>query len=275
MVLPGSRRPSSSPFLAGPALHAAARPTCLWPRCPPRDSALPAPAWAAPGSRCDSHVFGDRGVADGVSRGRDAGLAAVAAPAAVQTGHVHAVEAVVRLPGPRGGLLAPVLVGASVGGPAAQAQALTRGRLQGVSSGARTVGPNPGSATYPLDCGQVTRVCPERGAKGLCVGLYLGTWTMPTKRRGPGPTGGSTDGWVPGGGGAPLSGSAGPSLHLRVARAHTREGLSPVLPALLPASCPLSTPLTPLWGRARQGSHEPGLRPCLVPRRAQGWAACY
>lgn len=46
----------------------------------------------------NSHVLGDRCVADGVGRGGDGGLAAVAAAAAVQAGHVHAVQVVVVLP---------------------------------------------------------------------------------------------------------------------------------------------------------------------------------
>lgn len=46
----------------------------------------------------DSHVLSDRCVADGVGGGRNGRLAAVAAAAAVQAGHVHAVQVVVVLP---------------------------------------------------------------------------------------------------------------------------------------------------------------------------------
>lgn len=46
-----------------------------------------------------SHVLGYGRVADGVSRGWEASLATVrAAAAAVQAGHVHAVQVIVRLP---------------------------------------------------------------------------------------------------------------------------------------------------------------------------------
>ena len=52
-----------------------------------------------PGSAsAHSHVLGDGRVADGVRGGGDAGLAAVAAAAAVQAGHVHAVQVLVVLP---------------------------------------------------------------------------------------------------------------------------------------------------------------------------------
>lgn len=44
------------------------------------------------------HVLCDRGIADGVGSRRDGGLAAVAAAAAVQAGHVNPVQVVVVLP---------------------------------------------------------------------------------------------------------------------------------------------------------------------------------
>lgn len=56
------------------------------------------PVRLSPSQVPDSHVLGDRCVADGVGGGRDGRLAAVAAAAAVQAGHVHAVQVVVVLP---------------------------------------------------------------------------------------------------------------------------------------------------------------------------------
>lgn len=63
----------------------------------------------------NSHVLGDRGIADSVGSGWDAGFTAVAASAAVQTGHVHSVKAVMCLPRPWGCLLFSILVRASAG----------------------------------------------------------------------------------------------------------------------------------------------------------------
>ena len=118
----------------------------------------------------DSHILGDWGVADGVGRGWDAGLAAVAAPAAVQAGHVDAIETVVRLPRPWGGLLLPVLVGASAGRDtgAGSGLMLTRGHRPEASSGADVPACSPGSP------GLWVRL---PGTQGCC---------LPTKRRGRG-----------------------------------------------------------------------------------------
>lgn len=66
-------------------------------------------------SRHNSHVLGDGRIADGVGGGWDAGLTAVAATAAVQTGHVHSVKAVVCLPWPRSIVLFSILIWASAG----------------------------------------------------------------------------------------------------------------------------------------------------------------
>lgn len=63
-----------------------------------------------------SHVLSNGCIADGVGSGRDAVLAAVAATTAVQAGHVHAVEAVMRLPWAWSCLVVPVLIRASVKG---------------------------------------------------------------------------------------------------------------------------------------------------------------
>lgn len=63
----------------------------------------------------NSHVLGDRGIADSVGGGWDAGFTAVAASAAVQAGHVHSVKAVMGLPRPWGRLLFPILICASAG----------------------------------------------------------------------------------------------------------------------------------------------------------------
>ena len=102
-------------------------PATLSPRQPIPGLGSAVPTWAAPPapSTTHSHVLGDRGVADSVCRGRDAGLAAIAAAAAVQAGHVDAVEAVVCLPRPWGGLLLPILIRAPAGTDPAQVQALT------------------------------------------------------------------------------------------------------------------------------------------------------
>lgn len=44
----------------------------------------------------NSHVLSDRGIADSVGRSGDASFAAVAATTAVETGHVHAVQVIMR-----------------------------------------------------------------------------------------------------------------------------------------------------------------------------------
>lgn len=76
----------------------------------------PSPALPLPvPSRHNSHVLGDWCIADGVGGGWDAGLTAVAATAAVQTGHVHSVKAVVCLPWPRSIVLFSILIWASAG----------------------------------------------------------------------------------------------------------------------------------------------------------------
>lgn len=101
-------------------------PATLSPRQPIPGLGSAVPTWAAPPapSMPHSHILGDRGVADSVCCGRDAGLAAIAAAAAVQAGHVDAVEAVVCRPRPWGGLLPPILIRAPAGRDPAQLQAL-------------------------------------------------------------------------------------------------------------------------------------------------------
>lgn len=60
---------------------------------------------------CNSHVLCNGSVADGMRSCRDAGLAAVAAAAAVEAGHVHTVQVIVILSASRGhGLLLTVLI---------------------------------------------------------------------------------------------------------------------------------------------------------------------
>lgn len=60
---------------------------------------------------CNSHVLGNGSVADGVRSCRDAGLAAIAAAAAVEAGHVHTVQVIVILSASRShGLLLTVLI---------------------------------------------------------------------------------------------------------------------------------------------------------------------
>lgn len=60
---------------------------------------------------CNSHVLSNGSVADGVRSCRDAGLAAVAAAAAVEAGHVDSVQVIMILPASRShGLLLTVLI---------------------------------------------------------------------------------------------------------------------------------------------------------------------
>lgn len=152
---------------------------------------VPAPS---PSSRHSSHVLGDRGIADGVRRSRNAGLAAVAAATAVQAGHVHAVEAVVRLPWPWGRLLLPILIGASAGrdaqprlhpGPRQSATRPVRGQR-----GCRHMSFRSWLATDGLwHCGQVTLALSSQTGepRALTLGLYTGMLSV-LRGRGHGPS---------------------------------------------------------------------------------------
>lgn len=101
--------PSPSPMTDSPTV-------CRPHSCLCTALALPVP------SIHNSHVLSDRGIADSVGGGWDAGLAAVAATTAVQTGHVHSVKAVVCLPWPWSSLLFSILIRASAGRDSAEAQ---------------------------------------------------------------------------------------------------------------------------------------------------------
>lgn len=94
---------------------------------PPRSASLRAPRTVAapaeqptqrpaPCARPTHMCTGDWGVADGVGRSRDAGLAVAAAATAAQTGHVDTVEAVGACRGPGAASSSPILAGASAGG---------------------------------------------------------------------------------------------------------------------------------------------------------------
>lgn len=115
----GESAPHPPPLPASvQALHPASHP--LWqpnsPQAPQLHIHTPSPALPllVP-SRHNSHVLGDWRIADSVGGGWDAGLTAVAATAAVQTGHVHSVKAVVCLPWPRSSVLFSILIWTSAG----------------------------------------------------------------------------------------------------------------------------------------------------------------
>lgn len=108
--------PSLDESPSPPAPHPSAPPCSYTGPTPASPSPKPDSLQAPQPSLCkvpdlhNSHVLRDGGIADSVGSGWDAGFTAVAAPAAVQTGHVHSVKAVMCLPWPWGSLLFPILI---------------------------------------------------------------------------------------------------------------------------------------------------------------------